>query len=114
MLLYKKWPFFLVLNLGNIGQENVLIKTRSSKSRKIEFFPKVIFFVHGFGQKLDIFPTFYFREYCWFSHDVTKTQSKKLSILLRVYFHDALGQLKTNFHRNSRFTRVLDFVIEYD
>ena len=26
----------------------------------------------------------------WFSHDVTKIQTKKLSILPRFYFHDAL------------------------
>ena len=49
---------------------------------------------------------------CWFSHDVTKIQTKKLSILLRFYFHDALEQLKTNFHTNFRFKRVLGFVIE--
>ena len=51
-------------------------------------------------------------EYCWFSHDVTKIQTKKLSILPRFYFHDALEQLKTNFHTNFRFKRVLGFVIE--
>ena len=50
---------------------------------------------------------------CRFSHDVTKIQNKKLSILPRFYFHDALEQLKTNFHTNFRFKRVLDFVIEY-
>ena len=50
---------------------------------------------------------------CWFSHDVTKIQTKKLSILPRFYFHDALEQLKTNCHTNSRFKRVLGFVIEY-
>ena len=38
---------------------------------------------------------------------------KKLSILPRFYFHDALEQLKTNFHTNFRFKRVLGFVIEY-
>ena len=38
--------------------------------------------------------------YCWFSHDVTKIQTKKISILPRFYFHDALEQLKTNFHTN--------------
>ena len=31
---------------------------------------------------------------CWFSHDVTKIQTKKLSILPRFQFHDALAQLK--------------------
>ena len=51
--------------------------------------------------------------YCWFSHDVTKIQTKKLSILPRFYFYDALKQLKTNFHTNFRFKRVLGFVIEY-
>ena len=43
----------------------------------------------------------------------TKNQIKKLSILPRFYFHDALEQLKTNFHTNFRFKRVLGFVIEY-
>ena len=47
------------------------------------------------------------------SHGVTKIQTKKLSILPRFYFHDALEQLKTSFHPNFRFKRVLGFVIEY-
>ena len=51
--------------------------------------------------------------YCWFSQDITKIQTTKLSILLRFYFHDVLEQLKTNFHTNFRFKRVLGFVIEY-
>ena len=51
--------------------------------------------------------------YCWFSHDVTKIQTKKLSILQRFYFHDALQQLKTNFYTNFYFKRVLGSVIEY-
>ena len=51
--------------------------------------------------------------YCWFSHDVTKIQTTKLSILLRFYFHGVLEQLKTNFQTNFRFNRVLGFVIEY-
>ena len=45
----------------------------------------------------------------WFSHDVTKTQTKKLSILPRFHLHDALEQLKTNFHTNFRFKTVLGF-----
>ena len=56
------------------------------------------------------------RKYCWFSHDVTKIQTTKLSILgiqLRFYFHGVLEQLKTNFQTNFRFRRVLAFVIEY-
>ena len=51
--------------------------------------------------------------YCWFSHDVTKIQTKKLSVLPRFYFHDALEQPKTNCQTNFRFKRVLGFVIEY-
>ena len=51
--------------------------------------------------------------YCWFSHDVTKIQTKKLSILPRFFLHDALEQLKTNFHTKFRLKRVLGFVIEY-
>ena len=35
-----------------------MIKTRSSKSRKIDIFPKGL--THGFGQKMAIFPTFFF------------------------------------------------------
>ena len=50
--------------------------------------------------------------YRWFSHDVTKIQTKKISILPGFYFHDALEQLKTNFHTNFRFKRILGFVIE--
>ena len=46
------------------------------------------------------------------THDVTKIQAKKISILPRCYFHDALEQLKTNFHTNFLFKRVLGFVIE--
>ena len=52
-------------------------------------------------------------QYSRFSHDVTIIQNKKPSILPRFYFHEALEQLKTNFHTNFRFKRVLGFVIEY-
>ena len=37
------------------------IKTRSSKSPKIGIFPKRL--THGFGPKMAIFPTFWFRQY---------------------------------------------------
>ena len=43
----------------------------------------------------------------WFSHDVTKIQTKKLSLLLSFYFHVILEHLKINF----RFKRVLCFAI---
>ena len=59
--------------LRNIFQENVFhdilekkkpflaIKTRSSKSQKIDIFPKGL--THGFGPRLEIFPNFFFRQY---------------------------------------------------
>ena len=63
------FPTFLFL--GNIGRENVFydilkpkktpfqsIKTRCSKSRKIDIFPKGL--THGFDPKMGIFPTFFF------------------------------------------------------
>ena len=37
------------------------IKTRSSKSRKIDIFPKWL--THGFGPKMSLFPTFFFKQY---------------------------------------------------
>ena len=42
-----------------LQRRNVFIgfKTRSSKSRKIQIFPKGL--THGFGQKIAIFPSFF-------------------------------------------------------
>ena len=50
---------------------------------------------------------------CCFSLDVNKIQTTELSMLPRFYNHDVLEQLKTNFHTNFPFKRVLGFVIEY-
>ena len=70
MVLVQKWPFFQLYFLGNIGEENVFYdnlegknaflsyKKKSSKSEKIEFFPKGL--THGFGPKTAIFRTFSF------------------------------------------------------
>ena len=66
----KNGHFSNFLFLGNIGQENVFYdilepktpflasRTRSSKIRKIDIFPKGL--AHGFGPKMAIFPTFFF------------------------------------------------------
>ena len=66
MVLVKKWPFFHVFFFCNIGQENAFYnilerknavlahKKESSKSRKIEIFPKGL--THGFAQKMAFFP----------------------------------------------------------
>ena len=73
MVLVQKWRFFKLFFLGNIGPESVffdildkkglsrLKKTRSSKSRKIDIFPKGL--THAFGSKMAIFPNFFFRHY---------------------------------------------------
>ena len=71
MLLVEKTPFFKVFFKGNIGQENVFcdileqkktpfwaIKTRRSRSPKIDIFPKGL--THGFGPKMAIFLSFFF------------------------------------------------------
>ena len=65
-----KMAIFPTFFLGSIGQENIFYdileqknaflgyKKRSSKSRKIDIFPKGL--THGFGPKVAIFPTFFF------------------------------------------------------
>ena len=74
MVWSKNGHFFQVFFKGNIGQVNVFYdilerkdaflgyiyikKERSSKSRKIDIFPKGL--THGFGPKVAIFPTFFF------------------------------------------------------
>ena len=65
-----------------------------------------------FGLVLIVFKSL-LRNDCWFSHDVTEIQTTKLSILMRIYFHDVLQQLKTNVHTNFHFKSVLGFVLEY-
>ena len=50
---------------------------------------------------------------CWFPHDVTKFQALELLIFLRFYFHDVLGQLKTNIQTNFHSEWVLGLVIDY-
>ena len=58
------------------------IKTRRPKRRKIDLFPKGL--THGFGPKMAIFATAFFRQYtpgkCLFSYSRTK---KRLSRLLK-------------------------------
>ena len=48
----------------------------------------------------------------WFSHDVTKIQTKKLSLLLSFYFHVILEHLKTFIQTNFRFKRIICFAID--
>ena len=73
MVLVKKWPLIQSISFSNIGEENVfydilerekglsrLKKTRSSKSRKIDIFPKGL--TDGFGLKMGILKLFFFEE----------------------------------------------------
>ena len=51
----RKMSFMIFQNEKTLFQA---IKTRSSKSRKIDLFPNGL--THGFGAKMAIFPTFFF------------------------------------------------------
>ena len=73
MVVVQKLPFFQLFVISNIVYEhlfsNILkgknafkaIKKRSLKSRKIDIFPKGL--THGFGPKMAICLTFFFRQY---------------------------------------------------
>ena len=51
-------------------------------------------------------------KYSWVAHDVTKNQTKKLSILLSFYFHEVLQYLNTFTETNFWLERVLRFARE--
>ena len=67
MVLVQKWPFFQLIFLGNLDQENFfcdILKRKNAflrytKSRKNAIFPKGL--THGFDQKMPIFPTSFFQ-----------------------------------------------------
>ena len=74
MVLVQKSPFFeLLFFLGNIDKENVFhdilerknaflgSKIKKFKKSKIDIFLKRL--THGFGPKMTIFPTCFFRQY---------------------------------------------------
>ena len=68
MFLFQKWPFFQVIFLGIIGQENVFYdipegknaflgyKNKKFKKSKMAIFPKGL--IHGLCQKMAIFQLF--------------------------------------------------------
>ena len=112
--------------IGDIGDRKTVGAARhlqlEPKGQKVSKFWKIRRFGYAENYSIQVMlPLFFWKtscfyqnfRYCWFSHDVTKIQTKKLSILPRFYFHDTLEQLKTNFHTNYCFKRVLGFVIEY-
>ena len=72
MVFVQNWPFFHFFILGNVGQENVFYdilegknaflgyEKKKLKQSKIQIFCKGV--THGFGPKLAIFPSSYFRQ----------------------------------------------------
>ena len=56
------------------------IKTKSSKTRKIDIFPKGL--THGLDPKMAIFPTFFFRQYrkrkCFLGYSRTEKRLSRL------------------------------------
>ena len=72
MVLLQNWPFLNLLFLGIIEQENVfydILEQKNAflgyKNSKFKKWKKMAIFAkgltHGFGPKLAIFPSFYFR-----------------------------------------------------
>ena len=93
MVLVQKWPYFQLFFFREYRPGKCLlrysrtkktpfqaIKTRSSKSRKIDISPKGL--THGFGPKMGIFVTFFFRQYrpgkCLFRYSKTKKRLCRL------------------------------------
>ena len=56
---YRAGKFFTIFQ--NVKTPFQPLKKRSSKSRKIEIFPKGL--THGFGQKMVFFPCLFFKQY---------------------------------------------------
>ena len=95
MLLVQNMPFYKLFMFQEIQARKMCftilqnektffqaIKTLSSKSRKIDIFPKGL--THGFGRKMTLFPTLFFRQYrptkCLLRYCRTK---RRLSRLLK-------------------------------
>ena len=104
MILVHKWPFFqLFFNAIQATKMSFTIyqsektpfqaiKTRTSKTRKIDIFPKGL--THCFGAKMAIFPTFIFQE----------IQAKKTSFTI---FYNEKAPFQATKTRSSK-TRKID------
>ena len=71
----KKMSFTIFQNEKTPSQA---IKTRSSKSRKLEIFPKRL--THGFVPKIAIFPSLFFRQYGLGKYLLRHSRTKKASL----------------------------------
>ena len=92
MFLVQKSPFFKIIFLGIIKQENVFYdiperknaflgyKNKKFKKLKMAIFPKGL--THGLCPKLAIFPTFFVRQYrpvkCLLRYSKTKKRLSRL------------------------------------
>ena len=110
----KNGHFSMSFFFCNIGQENVFYnilerknaflahKKRSSKSRKIEIFPKGL--THGFGQKMAIFASLFFRQYrpgkCVLQYSRKPLFPSRISI--KIYF-------KAYFFRKTNNGKIYNF-----
>ena len=140
MVLPKTWPFiplffqamqtrkmsFTILQKAKTLFQG--IKTRSSKSLKIDIFLKGL--THGFGQKMAIFPTFFFGQYrpgkCLLRYSKTKKRSlryknKKFKKLENSRFSKGVIPLYwskncyfSNFFFQAIQTRKMSFTIFYN
>ena len=93
MVLVQKWPFFQLFFLGNIDQENVfydILERKNAflsyKNKKFKQSKKLTFFqrglTHGFGPKMAIVPSLFYRPYmrrkCLLRYSRTKKRLSKL------------------------------------
>ena len=104
MVLVQKWPFLQLFFLQIIGQVNVFYdilkrqnaflgyKTRSSKSRKIDIFPKEL--THGFAPKINFFQLFFLRNID--QQNVFYDNLEKIDIFRKGLTH-GFGPKMTNF-----------------
>ena len=124
MVFGQKWPFFQIFfqaiqtskmsfTIFQIEKTPFqAIKTRSSKSRKIDVFPKGL--THGVGPKMAIFPTVFFQaiqatkmSFAIFQNEKTSFQgiktrssnSRKMDIFPK-------GSTRCIFHRSSQRNRL--------
>ena len=98
-LFLLQWMYVLPWNLNFTN----FYTTKSSVSRAILFSPRNS---KIYGKDLDKTKP----PYSWFSPDVNKIQTKKLSLLLSFYFHVVFQHLlKTFIQTNFRFKRVLRY-----
>ena len=124
MVLDKKWPFFQLFLLRNIGYKNVFYdilkrknafleyKKRSSESRKIDIFPKGL--TRGFCLKMAIFPNFFLgnigHEYLFYN--IVKRKNAFLGYKIKKFkksknWHFSKGVNPRFWSKNGHFSRVV-------